>query len=96
MTKSITNSNTIPEFVAKWREKHGVSGAELGRKLGVTRQYVSGVETEAIRPAVTFAALLIGQCTREEREALSWLMHETACEHYADKEEARGSSHRLR
>jgi transcriptional regulator with XRE-family HTH domain len=77
--------HTIPEFVKNWRVKHGVNGAELAKKLGVTRQYVSMVERSEAMPAISFAALLYGQCNPDERDVLGWLIHEAACDHYALK-----------
>ena len=95
MPEDLSN-NTIAEFVTNWRVKHRVSCAELGQSMGVTRQYVYIVGKGHHLPAINFAALFLGQCTKPEREELSWLMHEAACEAMSRHQDVKDSSRQQR
>ena len=66
--------DTIPQFIAVLRHKHGWTQQELATKTGVKeRQYISGME-RGIRPApFGFCFLLLEYCDKKESEHLIWL-----------------------
>ena len=67
---------TIPEFLVRLREEHGLSQGALSKMMGITPQYISNIERGVSKAPVAFCAHLISVLEPKRQEALMELMQE--------------------
>jgi transcriptional regulator with XRE-family HTH domain len=69
----------IPEFVKRFREDYSLSQADLARRLGVHKQYVSNVERGVNENPLGFVGLLYLVLPKDRAEYLTELVSEASC-----------------
>lgn len=86
-----TYGRSLSEFVKILRKDNDWSMEDLGKELGVTRQYVHQVESETYKSVpVSFTINLMRICDKTRREWLSDLLAESYHEWIAQRMKRKG------